>query len=305
MEGLGWGAVAALAVGANGLAVAVAGRRIGSLWTTSVSIVIAFVFLCVYATEAGLHFHIAGHEWVVVALLAGASAGFLLASYHSLSLGPIAVVSPVSATSGGVTALAAFALVGERPSVSQWCGIGAAAAGAVLISSRRSTQGRLRLVGPGPLFAVLGVVMVAISNAGLVMPIRTMGPVQAITALRGITVVYVWLLLSAVFLARHRRTLPVGGGPGEAQSQERRLGRSQPIVVVLALLTVVGLLDALSFVSYARGVAVAPAWLITLVSQTGRGVSVAGGIVMFHERLSRRQWVGAALLASGVVLAVL
>jgi transporter family protein len=288
--GVGWGLLSALALGVNSILVAVSARRVGVLRTTGVSIVIAFALLVGWALVAGLEFDLRGRDWLVLSSLAAAAAAAFLASYRALQLGPLAVVSPVSATNGLMTVVFAFAFIGERPSTVQWCGIPLAAAGAVLASLRSGTGGRLSFVGAGPLFAVVGVATGAISNAGLRVPIREIGPVQAILVQRAFTIVYIWLLLLVVVAAPGLRMAP-------------RAGRGSRLDV--ALLGTVGLLDAVSFLTFARGLAVAPAWLIGMLSQSGRAIAVVGGVLLFRERLAAHQWGGIALLAGGLVLAIL
>jgi len=288
--GVGWGLLSALALGVNSILVAVSARRVGVLRTTGVSIVVAFALLVGWALVARLDFDLRGRDWLVLSSLAAAAAAAFLASYRALQLGPLAVVSPVSATNGLMTVVFAFAFIGERPSTVQWCGIPLAAAGAVLASLRSGTGGRLSFVGAGPLFAVIGVATGAISNAGLRVPIREIGPVQAILVQRAFTIVYIWLLLLVVVAAPGLRMAP-------------RAGRGSRLDV--ALLGTVGLLDAVSFLTFARGLAVAPAWLIGMLSQSGRAIAVVGGVLLFRERLAAHQWGGIALLAGGLVLAIL
>lgn len=289
-SGVGWGLLSAAALGVNSILVAVSARRIGVIRTTALSILIAFVLLIGWAAVARLQFHLGSRQWLVLSLLAAAAAGAFLASYRSLELGPLAVVSPISATNGLMTVLFAFAFIGERPSPLQWCGIPVAASGAVLVSLRGGRGGRLSLVGAGPLFAAIGVASGAISNAGLRVPIREIGPVQAILVQRAFTVLYVWVVV-LILVAVLRRT------------RERPRGSRSYVDVVL--LGGVGLLDAVSFVTFARGLAVAPAWLIGMLSQSGRAVAIVGGVLLFRERLNPHQWGGIALLAAGLTLAVL
>lgn len=72
----------------------------------------------------------------------------------------------------------------------------------------------------------------------------------------------------------------------------------------LALLLTIGFLDAAAFIFFAEGLQRADAWLIGILSQSGRVISVMGGFLLFHERLRRYQWIGVALVVAGLVLAV-
>jgi bacterial/archaeal transporter family protein len=296
LSGVAWGALAALTVGANSVVIAVAARRIGVIRTTAVSVLFGMCLLVAYMLAAGLHLDLKEHELGLLALLAIASAVYLLATYRAFALGPLSVVGPITATSGALTAVFAFAFIGQRPDALQWVGICVATAGAVLTSVQSRADGRFALVGPGPLFAGIGVLAVAVSNAGLTIPIRALGPVQAITVMRSISTVVIWIFLAGSLGAASRRRA-AGNGNGSAPSP-----LTARMIPVLAL---VGFLDAVSFLAFARGLAVSPAWLITTVSQMGRALALVGGIVIFHERLNGNQWAGIALLGAGVCLSVL
>ena len=43
----------------------------------------------------------------------------------------------------------------------------------------------------------------------------------------------------------------------------------------------VGLIDAVSFISFGYGLAYAPAWLIGILSQSGRVIAIVGGVIFF------------------------
>ena len=70
------------------------------------------------------------------------------------------------------------------------------------------------------------------------------------------------------------------------------------------LLGVVGLIDAVSFISFGYGLAYAPARLIGILSQSGRVIAVVGGVIFFHERLHRLQWAGVARVGAGLVMSI-
>ena len=66
----------------------------------------------------------------------------------------------------------------------------------------------------------------------------------------------------------------------------------------------VGLIDAVSFVTFGYGLAYAPAWLIGILSQSGRVIAVVGGVIFFHERLHHLQWTGVGLVAVGLLMSI-
>ena len=70
-------------------------------------------------------------------------------------------------------------------------------------------------------------------------------------------------------------------------------------------LGLVGLIDGVSFISFGYGLAYAPAWLIAVISQSGKVLSVVGGVIFFKERLHRLQWTGVGLILVGVMMSLL
>jgi drug/metabolite transporter (DMT)-like permease len=292
MSGLLLGLVAATGLGVNSVLGALSARRLGTLRTTAVTLLIAFGLLLGYAWAVRLRFEVTTAWLGVLAVLGAAAAAAYLTMFLGLRLGPVSVVSPITATAGAMTVVFAYVFLGERPSPLQWAGIPMATVGCVLASVVLSEGARRpRLVGWGPAFAALSVVTGAVSNAGLREPIRELGPISAILLQRAFTVVLVWALLAAALARRAGRLEP---------SERRRLdGRG------VALLTAVGVVDAISFVAFAHGLVVAPAWLIGVTSQSGRVIAVFGGLLVFKERLQPLQWTGIGLVAVGITLAAI
>ena len=216
----------------------------------------------------------------------------------ALRLGPISVVSPVGALGGAMTVVFSFWLLGERPGAVQWAGIPVAVLGAVLASLVIERGAKIRLVTWGPAFAMIGVLVGSISNAGLKIPIRD-GLDSNLTVItqRVYTVAYVALLLVIVTRVTEQRR----------RRGDPRYAGSHPVRITWRtgwLLGVVGVIDAVSFISFGYGLAHAPAWLIGIISQSGRVIAVVGGVMFFNERLQSLQWTGVALVAVGVGMSV-
>jgi len=303
VTGAAFGVIAAVLLGTNTILVAIAARRWGVWRTTASSLIIAYGVMIVYAVATGVHFPMdAGGLWLFMSILGFAAGASYFASNHALKLGPVAVVSPIGSTTGVMTVVFAFAFLGERPDLIQWLGIPLAGLGVVLLSVEVDEAGERRLIGWGPVFALLGVVTGAVSNAGLRIPAREIGPVQTAIAQRTFTVFYV--LVALAFFVRKFADDP------EAQKLKRwhvRTGHQSDArlgVRTWLLLIVIGILDALAFIMFAEGLAIEDAWLIGLLSQSGRIIAVGGGYVLFRERLGRTQWIGLALALAGLTLVV-
>lgn len=280
----------ALSLGVNQILTTYAVRRWGTVKTTFAALTIAFGIFIALALAAGTEAPIRSNRLMPLLAFLSASVGLgYLASFASLREGPLSVVSPIGATAGVMTVLFAFLLLGERPSPLQWVGIPTAAAGAVAVSMERHSGRKLDLVGRGPLYAALAVVLGSTSGALVRIPVRELGSMETILLMRGLTVAVV-----AAALAAPARARP------STRPERPRLG----LFRAAALLLVIGALDAAAFLFYAEGLQRTDAWLVGLVSQSGRAISVVGGFVLFAERLRKHQWLGVALVAVGLAMAV-
>ena len=315
-----FGLITAVTLGVNNLLTAVVTRRFGVLRSTLTTLSIAFVVMIGWAVTIGVPFRVTTSQLVFLGVLGMAAAASFVGTYMALRLGPVSVVSPITALAGAMTVVYSYLWLGEEIRAVQWVGIAIAVGGAVLASLVIERGARIRLVTWGPVFAMIGVLVGAVSNAGLRIPILTaadfgygdfslpilniplqndLDPNLTVITQRAYTVLYVALLFVAVTWWRNRRRRP-GGGPFalEAADQTRVTWRMGWLLIL------VGLIDAVSFISFGYGLANAPAWLIGILSQSGRVIAVIGGVVFFKERLHRLQWLGVALVGVGVVMSI-
>lgn len=308
MSGAFFGVLSALILGANTILIALAARWWGVWRTTASSLIIAFGVLLTYAAATDQTIPLDAGGFILLLIVLGFAAGAsYFASHQGLRLGPVSVVSPIGSTTGAMTVVLAFVILGERPNLIQWVGIPLATIGVVLLSIEFKQSGRARLIGWGPLFAVLGVLTGAVSNAVLRIPVRDIGVIQTIIGQRTFTVAFVLLAWPFVMRANRARARVVEAaspavGPvavGPPRQAEERLS-----LKAWSLLLVVGVLDAAAFLSFAQGLSLAPAWLIGLLSQSGRMIAIVGGYMLFRERLIGTQWLGLVLTVGGLVLAV-
>ena len=298
LTGIVFGFITAVTLGINQLLTAVVARRFGVLRSTTATLSLALLVMVAWALLIDVPFEITTDQLVLLALLGSCAGGAFLCGYMALRLGPISVVSPVGALSGAMTVVFSFWLLGERPGAVQWAGIPIAVLGAVLASLVIERGVKIRLVTWGPAFAMIGVVVGSVSNAGLKIPIRD-GLDSNLTVItqRVYTVAYVALLLVIVTRVTEQRR----------RRGDPRYAGSHPVRITWRtgwLLGVVGVIDAVSFISFGYGLAYAPAWLIGIISQSGRVIAVVGGVMFFNERLQSLQWTGVALVTVGVAMSV-
>jgi drug/metabolite transporter (DMT)-like permease len=308
VSGVLFGVSAALILGVNTILIALAARWWGVWRTTASALIIAFAGILAFAAVTGQSIPLDAGGWVVLLMILGFAAGAsYFASHQGLRLGPVSVVSPIGSTTGAMTVVLAFLILGERPNVIQWVGIPLATVGVVLLSLEFKKGGRARLIGWGPLFAVLGVLTGAVSNAVLRLPVREIGVIPTIVGQRTFTVAFIliaWPFVIRANRVRARSLQPAGPGPIGVPAVPPTPEPTRLSVRAWGLLLAVGVLDAAAFLSFAQGLVLAPAWLIGLLSQSGRMIAIVGGYMLFKERLLGTQWLGLLLTIGGLVLAV-
>ena len=301
VTGVVFGLITAVTLGVNNLLTAVVVRRFGVLRSTTITLSIAFVVMIAWALAIGVPLAINKDQMIFLGWLGAAAGGSFLGSYMALRLGPISVVSPISALSGAVTVVYSYWLLAERPSTVQWIGIPIAALGAVLASLVIEKGAKIRLVTWGPVFAMIAVLVGSLSNAGLKIPIRDgLDSNWTIITQRAYTVAYVFFVFVIVSRVADRRLRRGVDSPSRFGEQ---------VIAKLTwksgwMLGLVGLIDAVSFVTFGYGLAYAPAWLIGILSQSGRVIAVIGAVMFFNERLHRLQWTGVGLVGVGLVMSI-
>jgi transporter family protein len=291
-DGLALSALAALALGVSTLLLAVAARRIGTVVATSATLVLAIVPLGVAAALTDFSLRLEWRSTLVLFCAGSFVAVAYLAAIESFRLGPVAIASPIGSSAGAGTVAAAFVLLGERPTAAQWLAVAITAVGVVLASVRRTPDGTT-IDGAGPIYAVIGVVLGSIANALVRDPVRDLGPLEAVITQRTFTIV----VLAAFIGLLAWRQVGLASAFDPRSIDPGRFDRR-----IVALLVVLGVVDALAFIAFAYALLDAPAWLVGLVSQSGRALAVVGGIVLFAERPSGLQWSGIALLGAGLAV---
>ncbi len=296
LTGVIFGFVTAVTLGINRLLTAVVARRFGVVRSAAVTLTVALLMMVAWAILIDVPIEMTADHLILLTFLGTCVGASFLGSYMALRLGPISVVTPIGSLGTAMTVVYSFWLLGERPGAVQWAGIPIAVLGAVLVSLVIERGVKIRLVTWGPVFALIGVFVGSLSNAGLKIPIRD-GVDSSLTVItqRVFTVAFVLLVLvvfSRVGLRRRR-------GGDDSQSPVRITWRTG------WLLGIVGLIDGVSFISFGYGLAYAPAWLIAIISQSGKVLSVVGGVIFFNERLHRLQWTGVGLILVGVMMSLL
>ncbi|WP_055599771.1 DMT family transporter [Streptomyces aureus] len=259
-------------------------RRIPALTVVVVSQLLAVVVLGTVVLATGAWTEAGPQLWYAVgAGVVGPAA--MLAFYKALALGPMGVVSPLGSL-GVVVPVSVGLLVGDRPGLVQFAGIGVAILGVVL-------AGGPELRGaPVQRQAVL-LTLVAAFGFGSVMALIA----EASTTVTG--------LFLALFVQRVTNVL-VGGGA--LYASVRRGGRALPeggpqvIRAALPALAFVGLADVAANGTYAIAAQQGPVTVAAVLASLYPVVTALAAYGVLKERLRAVQAAGAGLALVGTVL---
>ena len=100
---------------------------------TVVVLVMSWGMVFLTGTQGGVG-DISRHSWLFLILSGLATGASWLCYYHALQIGAASKVVPVDKLSVVLVAVFVSALLGERPSLQEWAGIGLVAAGVLLLS---------------------------------------------------------------------------------------------------------------------------------------------------------------------------
>ncbi|MFF8510418.1 MULTISPECIES: EamA family transporter [unclassified Streptomyces] len=259
-------------------------RRIPALTVVVVSQLLAVAVLGTVVLATGAWTEAGPQLWYAVgAGVVGPAA--MLAFYKALALGPMGVVSPLGSL-GVVVPVSVGLLVGDRPGLVQFAGIGVAVLGVVL-------AGGPELRGaPVQRQAVL-LTLVAAFGFGSVMALIA----EASTTVTG--------LFLALFVQRVTNVL-VGGGA--LYASVRRGGRALPeggpgvVRAALPALAFVGLADVAANGTYAVAAQQGPVTVAAVLASLYPVVTALAAYAVLKERLRAVQAAGAGLALVGTVL---
>ncbi|MFE5174566.1 EamA family transporter [Streptomyces sp. NPDC056634] len=260
-------------------------RRTPALTVVVVSQSIAVVVLGVIVAATGAWSEAGPQLWFAVAAgLVGPVA--MLAFYKALALGPMGVVSPLGSL--GVTVPVAVGLVlGERPGLLQFAGIGVAVAGVILAGGPQFRG------APVQRQAVLLTLLAAFG----------FGAVMALIAEASTTVTGLFL---ALFV---QRVTNVTAGGTALYVSVRRGGRALPedggmqvVRSTLPALAFVGLADVAANGTYAMAAQQGPVTVAAVLASLYPVVTALAARGFLGERLRGVQAAGAGLALVGTVL---
>lgn len=303
--------VVSLAFGLSDVLSGVVARRLGTVLTAMGSVTTGVVLLSLFVVITGRTLPndpVWAFEVVVLGVIR--SVGYI-ALVQAFNIGPVAVVGPMLASTGASSVIFAVVLLHDRLDLVQWLAVPLSTVGAVLcaITVEAETR-RVSLVGRGPLFALVAVILLGSITVWQQIPIRAGGWAQTVLVRRITELVVTALILFAVYLWRRSRSVKwapgsVRVGRGPDQFSRPRPSRPDLSLRTLLILLLVGSFETASIGGLAFGLQIGPAWFIGLVTSVGGAVvAVAFGYVALAERLRKNQWLGIGLVVVGVGLAV-
>lgn len=282
-----YGLAAAIGWGLSDLWAAISGRRIGSGRTVvvaqvTVAVVISVLVLIVRPDLSGIP---GVAPWLVPNAFLGAAAFATL--YKGLQLGPIAVVSPVLASYAVVPVLLSVILLGETLGGWEVVGVLVTIAGAALTSTDpKALRAETRTKPAGLPWAIASTLLFGVATYVMGWAAKEAGFLPSLWFGR-LTMTGVFLIAAFVIWVRARST-------GEV--------RDPVAPSMLRLAVLVGVMELVGTIAYARGAEVGLVSIVTAASATYPLIPVLGGVVLLHERPVPTQYLGIAMVIGGLLL---
>ena len=276
-----YGLVAALGWGAADFGGAVAGRRIGSLATVLVAQGLSAVIVTIVFFGAGHGVgELAPIAWWI-ALNGVVSAGAHTTHYRALQLGPMVVVSPVSAAYAVVGVALSVVILGERPSALALVGAFVTVIGVMLASTdlKKLIAGTHGIPAGLP-WAIAAAVMFGIGGFILGWASKEVG---AIPALWG---------------SRTAQVICFGAMAALRPHELRQVGRNVGTAVAVAT----GIVDLVGVLALVFGAAAGFLSIVLAASAIFPLIAVALSVAFLHERPVPNQIAGAVVVVSGLIL---
>jgi drug/metabolite transporter (DMT)-like permease len=293
--GIALGLGAALSWGLADYFAAVASRDRGALRVVLGFHLAALVPLTVLVLATDGLAHVTLTQVAVLAVVGAFGWVSYLAFYGALAIGPISVLSPIVSGYAAVTVVLAVLVSGNHLPPVQAAAIAVTIAGTMVASADTRAIARTRLQrrsGMGVLLALTAMALLGTFVFGVSYYRHRIGWLAPIFLARGFATVF---LLGHV-LTRGRRTTAPTVEPAEQARPPRRWTSPVPIIALLALL------DTGGYVCFNLGTGHAQTAVVAAASAPYAAVPVAMGVLLFGERPTRPQWLGVALVITGVAV---
>lgn len=285
-----YGLVAAALWGLADLGTAVVARRTGSFRTLVIAQLTATLLLTVILFAGAPFGNLGSAVWALP--LAGAFATLAyFGLYKGLELGPVALVSPITAAYAAVTVILAVVILHETLSPLAAAGAALTIAGVVVATT---SPRALRMKGTDEPFGRHGITYAVMSMLAFGITTFVIGYYSGKTG--WFAPVYLSRLGTAATLTV---MMAMGGGriPWIAETVPGRVART-----TVAGAAAIGIADVVGLLSFARGGQLGYVAIAAAASAVFPLVPIAGGMLVFGERPAPVQLAGVAAVIGGLVL---
>jgi drug/metabolite transporter (DMT)-like permease len=280
--GIALGLAAALSWGLADYFAALSSRRTGALRVVLGFHLVATALLAVAVFGSGDTLSdVSGRDVAWFAFVGALGWLSYLAFYRALAIGPISIVSPIVSAYAAVTVVCAVLISNERLSVGEALAIAVVLLGVLLASSDlRQIRAIERVAALGLILALVTAVLIGAFVFGVAY----------------FTDEYGWLV--PIFLARAFSTLFILATAFQTGDWRLPLRSSR----LTAMIVFIAAVDTIGYVAFNFGVRHADTTVVATAAAPYSVVPIALGVLVMHERPSRTQWAGVALVIAGLVV---
>ena len=283
-EGVLFGVIAALGLGSSDLIAAYVVRKVGVSRLLVLYFLPSLMPLVAYLLLSGKQITLQQGQLALLIGLGLLLLGTIWAFYRGFQKGSLALVSPILAAHVALVIIMAVVINGERLGPIQAVGVAAVVGGIVVASLVfGGLAGGKFSMAHGAFFGLIAMLGSGLLIFGLGDQAKTLGWFLPLLVIR----VTVAAILAGYQLSQRR--WPWSGIPGS----------------VIALAVLAGLLALGGIAAYARGSEVAPLSIVATVFFLYVFVPIAGGLILFRERLMMHQTGGLTVAMTGLVLLAL
>jgi drug/metabolite transporter (DMT)-like permease len=279
--GIAYGLAAALCWGLADYCATVASRATGSSRVVLGFHLIATAILAVVVLATGALDDVAAGDALKLVWIGALGALSYRTFYKALEIGPISIVSPIVSAYAAVSVVLAVIVLGESLGPAQVAAIVVVMLGVMLASADlRQIHAIERRQALGLVLALVTVVAIGVVVFGNAYYAIELG----------------WLV--PIFLTRAYTTLFLLG----LSLRNRSLDLPERSPRVLALVTIIAVVDTGGYVAFNIGAERADTSIVSAASAPYALIPIIGGVLFLGERPAPVQWLGVAAVIGGVVL---
>ena len=325
--GIGLGVTVALLWGSADMLAALAAHRLRTFKTTFVSQSIGLLTLLAFGTIAYLHWHL---HLTLTALALSALIGTFtglcaalgyFAFYRALEIGPIAIVSPITATSSTFTLVLSVLILQERLTLGRMGFVSIVILGLVLASTSLVELRMLlrkpgvSLWGQGVRWAIVATLAFGAMDFGIGASASITGWFPPVLWTRIFSILF--LILASLWKRQKRLSraymtaIPTSSGKTlslslpslEDIAHVRYPLSTLGLGVLLALIA--GMLENAAVLTFSFDTRIATTGVTSAIASSSALVVMIFGMIVYRERLAKNQLFGIAMFMIGLILLAL